>query len=66
MKGTILRLFDLQEEDKKLAQNFDSLLQVVQLTWVTRNWRLRLFCIVWVSSLLLKDTPYTLSPSICL
>ena len=65
MQGEILRWFDPHQEDKRLIRNFDSLLAVVRLARITSNWWLRLFCIVWVSDLLLETISRISSHSIC-
>ena len=65
MQERIKGLFKSQEEEKELIDDFDSLLKVVRLTYVTTHWRLRLFCIIWVSRLFLKTTPCVYFYSIC-
>lgn len=37
------------QEEVELIGNFDSLLKVARLSWVASHWRLRIFCIFWVS-----------------
>lgn len=53
MSGKIKHLIGPQGEEEELIDHFDSLLKVTKLIGVTSTWRLRLFCIAWVSGPLL-------------
>ena len=50
MQWKLLHLFQPRKEDKELIKDFDSLLKVVRLLFVTSSWGLRIFCLLWVRS----------------
>ena len=49
MQAKLSRLPDVTSEEKNLIRNFDSLLKVGRLVYVTSHWWLRILCIFWVS-----------------
>ena len=51
MRGILSRLFGLQGEEEELMHDFESLLKVARLIFVTSQWPLRAFCVFWVSLL---------------
>lgn len=49
MRVTISRLFGANGEEEELIRCFDNLLEATRLIFVTSKWRLRAFCVFWVS-----------------